>query len=165
MKSWLIRKDPHAGKDWGQEEKGTTEDEMVGWHHWCNGHEFEQAPGDSEQQGGLVCCSPWDHRVAHDWVTEQQHLSVPQHSWLHMSGLSVHLEECGYLLLTGPSAREPEWTMWVWDLVKKNHSVYINPFLSQWQLTMLVLFSPTNIKSLIWKQLSPWESLYTVVMH
>ena len=59
VKSWLIWKDPDAGKDWRQEEKGTTEDEMVGWHHWLNGHEFEQAPGDGEGQGSLVCCSPW----------------------------------------------------------------------------------------------------------
>ena len=58
VKSWLIRKDPDAGKGWRQEEKGTTEDEMVGWHHWLNGHEFEQALGDDEGQGGLVCCSP-----------------------------------------------------------------------------------------------------------
>ena len=48
VKSWLIRKDPDAGKDWRQEEKGTTEDEMVGWHHWLDGHEFEQALGDCE---------------------------------------------------------------------------------------------------------------------
>ena len=58
-KSWLIGKDCDAGRDWGQEEKGTTEDEMVGWHHWLNGHEFEQAPGVGDGQGGLVCCSPW----------------------------------------------------------------------------------------------------------
>ena len=58
-KSWLVWKDPDAGKDWGQEEKGMTEDEMVGWHHWLNGHEFEQAPGDIEGQGSLVRCSPW----------------------------------------------------------------------------------------------------------
>ena len=58
-KSWLIGKDPDAGKDWRQEEKGTTEDEMVGWHHWPNGHEFEQALWTGEQ-GSLVCCSPWD---------------------------------------------------------------------------------------------------------
>ena len=57
-KSWLIRKGPDAGKDWRQEEKGATEDEMVGWHHWLSGHEFEQAPGDSEGQGNLVCCGP-----------------------------------------------------------------------------------------------------------
>ena len=58
-KSWLIEKDPDAGEDWRQEQKGTTEDEMVGWHHRLNGHEFEQAPGVGEGQGGLVCCSPW----------------------------------------------------------------------------------------------------------
>ena len=57
-KSQLKRKDPDAGKDWGKEEKGTTEDEMVGWHHWFNGHEFGQAPGDGEVQGSLECCSP-----------------------------------------------------------------------------------------------------------
>ena len=60
--SWLIGKDPDAGTDWGQEEKGVTEDEMVGWHHWLNGHESEQTPGDSEGQGSLVCCSSWGHK-------------------------------------------------------------------------------------------------------
>ena len=60
--SWLIGKDPDAGKDWGQEEKGMTEDEMVGWHHRLNGPEFEQALGDGEPQESLVCCSPWSHK-------------------------------------------------------------------------------------------------------
>ena len=59
VKCWLIGKDPDAGKDWRQEEKGTAEGEMAGWHHWLNGHEFEQAPGDGDGQGGLACCSPW----------------------------------------------------------------------------------------------------------
>ena len=59
VKNWLIWKDPDAGKDWRQEEKGTTEDEMVGWHHQLNGHEFEQAPGVGDGQGNLACCSPW----------------------------------------------------------------------------------------------------------
>ena len=62
VRSWLIRKGPDAGKDWGQEEKGITEGEMVGWHYWLNGREFEQAPGDSEGQGSLVCCRPWGHK-------------------------------------------------------------------------------------------------------
>ena len=53
------RKDSDAEKDWRQEEKGMTEDEMIGWYHWLNGHEFEQAPGDGEGQGILACCSPW----------------------------------------------------------------------------------------------------------
>ena len=57
-KSWLLRKDPDAGKDWRQEEKGTTEDEMVGWHRWLDGHEFGQPPGLGDGQGSLACCSP-----------------------------------------------------------------------------------------------------------
>jgi len=61
-KSWLIGKDLAAGKDWGQEEKGTTEDEMTGWHHRLDGRECEQTPGDSEGQGSLACCSPWGHK-------------------------------------------------------------------------------------------------------
>ena len=61
-KSRLIRKDPDAGKHWRQEEKGTTEDEMVGWQHRLNGHEFEQAPGVGEGQGSLVSCSLWGRK-------------------------------------------------------------------------------------------------------
>ena len=59
VKSRLTGKDPNARKDWGQEEKVVTEDEMVGWLHWLSGHEFEQTSGDSEGQGSLACCSPW----------------------------------------------------------------------------------------------------------
>ena len=59
VKSWLIAKDLDAGKDWGQEKKRATEDEMVGWHHRFNGHKPEQTPEDSEGQGSLACCSPW----------------------------------------------------------------------------------------------------------
>ena len=62
MKSRLIEKDPDAGKDSGQEEKGATEDEMVSWYHPLSGHEFEQTPGDSEGQGSLACCSPWGRK-------------------------------------------------------------------------------------------------------
>ena len=58
-KSWLIGKDSDAGRDWGQEEKGTTEDEMAGWHHWLNGWESEWTPGVGDGQGGLVCCDSW----------------------------------------------------------------------------------------------------------
>ena len=61
-KNWLIGKDPDSGKDWRQEEKGTTEDETVGWNHWLDGHRFEWAPGVGDGQGSLVCCSPWGHK-------------------------------------------------------------------------------------------------------
>ena len=69
-KSWLIEKDPDAGKDWGQEEKGRTEDEMVGEHHRLNGQGFGWTPGVGDGQGGLACCGSWGRRVGHDWVTE-----------------------------------------------------------------------------------------------
>ena len=61
-KSWLIEIDPDAEKDWGQEETGVTEDEMVGWHHQLNGHKFEQAVGDGEGPGSLACCNPLGHK-------------------------------------------------------------------------------------------------------
>ena len=61
-KSWLIGKDSDAGRDWRQEEKGTTEDEMAGWHHWLDGHEFGWTPGVGDGQGGLVCCDSWGHK-------------------------------------------------------------------------------------------------------
>ena len=65
MKNWLIGKDPDAGKDWKQEEKGVTEDEMIGWHHWFIGNEFEQTPGDSEKQASLGAAV---HGVAKSWT-------------------------------------------------------------------------------------------------
>ena len=61
-KSWLIGKDPDAGRDWGQEEKGTTEDEMAGWHHRLDGHGFGWTPGGGDEQGGLTCCDSWGHK-------------------------------------------------------------------------------------------------------
>ena len=62
VKNRLIWKDPDAGKDWRWEEKGMTEDEMVGWHHWLDEHEFEQALGFGDGQGSLACCNPWGHK-------------------------------------------------------------------------------------------------------
>ena len=68
-KSWLIGKDSDAGRDWGQEEKGTTEDEMAGWHHRLNGHEFEWTPGVGDGQGDLACCDSWGRKESD--TTEQ----------------------------------------------------------------------------------------------
>ena len=61
-KSWLIGEDTDAGRDWGQEEKGMTEDEMAGWHHWLDGRESEWTPGDGDGQGGLACCNSWGRK-------------------------------------------------------------------------------------------------------
>ena len=79
-KNWFIGKDPDGGKDWRREEKEMTEVKMFGWHHWLDGHEFEQAPGVGEGQRSLACCSPWGGRVGYDWATElnwiMHHLSL-----------------------------------------------------------------------------------------
>ena len=69
-KNWLTGKDPDAGKDWRWEEKGTTEDEMVGWYHWLDKHGFGWTLGVGDGQGGLACCGSWSCRVEHNWVTE-----------------------------------------------------------------------------------------------
>ena len=78
VKNLLIRKHAITGKDWRQEEKSMTEDEMVGWHHWLNGHEFEQAPGDHEGQGSLACCSPWGHKESDmtEWLNNNPILQL-----------------------------------------------------------------------------------------
>ena len=68
-KNWLLRKAPDAGKNWRQEEKGTTEDAMVGWHHWLDGHESEWTPGIGDGQGGLACCNSWGRKESD--TTEQ----------------------------------------------------------------------------------------------
>ena len=77
LKYWLIGEDPDAGKYWRREEKVTTEDEMVGWHHRLDGHEFEQAPGVGDGQGGLVCCNPWGRKELDtteqlNWMSEKR---------------------------------------------------------------------------------------------
>ena len=89
-KSWLIGKDSDAGRDWGQEEKGTTEDDMVGWHHWFDGHEFEQAPGVGDGQGSLACCSPWGHKESDmtEWVNYTDPLGLTGWISLQSKGLS-----------------------------------------------------------------------------
>ena len=108
VKSWLIWKDPDAGKDWGQEEKGTTEEELAGWHHRLDGHEFERTPGVGDGQGGLASCNSWgckelDMTEQLNW-TELMHtlhqMVIPGNQWMkyiqpsllgHMYGLLEHV--------------------------------------------------------------------------
>ena len=90
-KSGLTGKDPDAGKDWGQEEKGAAEDEMIGWYHWLNGHEFEQTLGDGEGQGSLVCCSPWGRKQLDktEWMNHNK-----DEFWRWMVVMAVQPCEC-----------------------------------------------------------------------
>ena len=93
VKNWLIWKDTDAGKDWRQEEKGTTENEMVGWHHRLDGHEFEWTPGVGDGQGGLACCDSWGHKESD--MTEQ-------------------LNWTGLILSDKPMSWEPLSQFWWW---------------------------------------------------
>ena len=91
VKNWLIWKDPNAGRDWGQEEKGTTEDEIAGWHHRLDAHEFGWTPGFGDGHGGLVCCNSWSRKELH--MTERlkwTELNISMYVCTTAS-LSIHL--------------------------------------------------------------------------
>ena len=98
VKSWLTGKDPDAGKDRGQEEKGVTEDEMVGWHHWINGHEFEYTPGDGEGQGSLTCCGVTELDTT--WQLNKKQHKMAAGSW-NCPCLTCNLPNLGFLPFEG----------------------------------------------------------------
>ena len=91
-KSWLIRKDPDAGEDWRQEEKGMTEDQMVGWCYWHDGQKFEQAPGDGDGQGSLMCYSPWGHKELD--ATKQLNNNNNNGMWVQISVWGEWFQGC-----------------------------------------------------------------------
>ena len=102
--SWLIGKDSDAGRDWGQEEKGMTEDEMAGWHHWLDGHESEWTPGVGDGQGGLACCYSWGRKESDTterliWsdlininilVENKINIRKKMYGWCHYQKLLLH---------------------------------------------------------------------------
>ena len=123
VKHWLIGKAPGAAKDWGQEEKGVTEDEMVGWHYQLNGHEFEQAPRDGEEQGSLACCSPWSRKESDmtEWTTTIfPNVRKPKDSQLKI--LALPLET----LRTMPAPHK--WWQSLEHFEQSSHSFSIHPW-------------------------------------
>ena len=105
--SWLLWKDPDAGKDWRQGEKGTTEEEMVTWHHRLNGREFEQAPGVGDGQGSLACCSPWGRKESDmtEWLNwlKKEKASCPLNSIYHWFGDILVSEMLQHEMYTFPN--------------------------------------------------------------
>ena len=93
-KSWLIWKDPDAGKDWRQEKKGTTEDEMVRWHRWFNRHEFGQALGDGEGQGSLEYCSPWGQKESDTTDRLNNNQGNTARGWCQEDQVFSHIDWC-----------------------------------------------------------------------
>ena len=135
-KNWFIWKDADAGKDWRREEKGTTEDEMVGWHHGLNGHEFEEAPGVGDGQGSLACCSPWGRKDSN--TTEKPNWT----ELMHIFGAYL----VAHMVKNLPALQET----WVRSLVRKI------PWKREWQPTPVFLLGEVHgQRSLV--GYSPWS--------
>ena len=123
-KNWLIWKDSDAGRDWRWEEKGMTEDEMVGWHHQFNGHEFEQAPGVDDGQGSLACCSTWGFKES-DMTKQLNWAELKGIFYVYQLGLSgICIQNSGLL----ESKRDKHYSFQkvalvrlIYDLIEKYH--------------------------------------------
>ena len=119
-KNWLTGKDLDAGKDWRQEEKGTTEEEMVGWHHWLDRHEFEKALGVGDGQGSLACCSPWGRKELD---------TTDQLNWTELKGQNVRKVLIFFFsILTN------------WQVMDKWNCIYLK--CTTWQYVYILKWSP-----------------------
>ena len=139
-KSGLIGKHPDAGKHWRQEEKGTTEDEMVGWHHWLNGHVFEQTRGDSDGPRSLLCCSSWGHKESYKTATEQHLAETSWHLLLSPQQETIHWQLC----ITPPTK---EWQGQKLDNLKVQNSInsqnrqeHFPSFTDSWSFISVVVY-------------------------
>ena len=136
VKNWLIGKDPDSGKYWRWEEKGSTEDEMVGWHHWLNGHEFEQSLGVGDGQGSLVCCSQWGHKESDttkwlNWIE----LNLEEGMVTHCSILAWKIpwtDELCRLQSIGLQRVGHNWSELVFT-----HAVYLQPYLKYSKISFI----------------------------
>ena len=113
VKNWLIgKKIPDAGKD-KKQEKETTKEEMVGWHHQLDRHEFEQALGVGGGQGRLACCSPWGHRIRQDWGLNLPEIKSPPFSCPWLFSLTLDM---GYLFTAAPAKHSRCFLCYTWDI-------------------------------------------------
>ena len=159
-KNWLTGKDPDAGKDWRREEKGTTEDEMAGWHHWLDGHEFEQALGVGDGQGSLVCCSPWGHEESD--TTEWLNWTELKEKTKDLNKIKVQLVSCVRLFATPwTSAHQASLSitntqnflklMSVKSVMSSNHLILCHPLLHLPSLFPSIrVFSNESVLCIMW---------------
>ena len=121
-KNWLIGKDADAGKDWRQEEKGTTEDEMAGWHHWLNGRESEWTLGVDDGQGGLACCSSWGCK------------ELDRTEWLNWTELNWYLSK--FSIMNTYCFNNKKYTIFITSMLRKGKWT-ANPYTYFWDLGFL----------------------------
>ena len=132
VKSWLIEKDSDAGRDWGQEEKGTTEDEMAGWHHWLNGRKSEWSPGVGDRQGGLACCSSWGHKESDtterlNWVIRDMQRKMAMKTLLHNHQNGQNQREWQALMRMDRNWNTPTLLVEMWDGVSLENNLTAPP--------------------------------------
>ena len=139
-RSQLVGKDPDAGKDWSQEEKGMKEEEMVGWYHWFNGQEFEQTPGDSEKQGSLVWGSPWGHKQSDTLEQLKNNKAIEQNT-------------------TQPQIRWPEY--WSFSISPSNEYSGLISFVAELYSSMLGQSQNHYAKKSDTTEYNPYDSIYT----
>ena len=152
VKSWLTGEDPDAGRDWGQEEKGMTEDKMAGWHHRLDGHESEWTPGVGDGQGGLACCSSWGRKESD--TTERLH-------WTELIPISCH-----FYLSTYPYPSVCSFFLLDWAEEESLFLLKAGPPLSLGRETLPLLrqsfptlsISPSSQPSLLTLLPQPWDS-------
>ena len=128
-KSWLIGKDPDTGREWGQEEKGTTEDDMVGWHHRLDGHMFGWTPGVGDGQGGLACCDSWGRKESD--MTERLNWTEP--GWNHHSPSPSPLQPSNVSILSLSSYHEmtiSKAQLYIWSHIFSREEWYFHTILS-----------------------------------
>ena len=160
VKSWLIGKDPDAGRDWGQEVKGTTQDEMAGWHHRLDGYEFEWTLGVGDGQGGLTCCNSWGHKESDmaEW------LKWTELKWMHTYG--VYKNDTDEIICMAAMETQTQRTdLWTrrgewggrrgWDYAESNMETYITicKIDSQWEFAVWL----SKLKLGLCNNLEGWE--------
>ena len=156
-KSWLIGKDSDAGRDWGQEEKGMTEDEMAGWHHWLDGRESEWTPGVGDGQGGLACCDSWGHKESDrterlNW-TELMHLYFWNLPYYSEQLCNISNRDCSVQKIRILRLRDPR----VWIFFPKTFQYCLLFFLLGLEFTAMIIGMPWIMSELLSAQSHQWK--------
>ena len=150
--SWLIGKDSDAGRDWGQEEKAMTEEEMVGWHHWLDGHEFEWTPGVGDGQGGLACCDSWGRKESD--TTERLNLTE-----LNCLPVYESPSSSGFNLTLKPSIHHVKCqAAWITSWNQDSREKYQLPQICRWCHTNAE--SEEKLKSLLMRVKEEWKNWF-----
>ena len=166
VKSWLIGKDSDAGRDWGQEEKGTTEDEMAGWHHWLDGRESEWTPGVGDRQGGLACCNSWGRKESDtterlNWTDNVIRINFLTWGMSIVNQLKTKSEET---LIKSAQRRKLGWIFlkigFIWVQLLSCVRLFATPWIAACQASLSITNSRSLLKLMSIKLVMPSSHLF-----